>query len=88
MHQVFTAVTFLMSIPTISGDTLDAVSFKSLIFISVSSSSCFAVEPELPVVYTSHTNFVTTFFWFFFLTGKRILLALKIDYKDQKDPKH
>ncbi|KAE9456735.1 hypothetical protein C3L33_11363, partial [Rhododendron williamsianum] len=40
--QVHT-VTFLMSIPTISGDTLDAVSFKSLIFISVSSSSCFAL---------------------------------------------
>lgn len=50
MLQVFTVVTYFMSMLTISDRTFEDDSFKFLIFASVSSSSLFTLEPELPLV--------------------------------------
>lgn len=44
IDQAFTVVTYLITIATISGETLVAYSFRFLILISVSSSSIFTLE--------------------------------------------
>lgn len=49
-HYVLMFVTHLSSISTTSDETFEVVFFKSLILASVSSSSFFTLDPELPVV--------------------------------------
>lgn len=49
-HYVLIFVTYLISMSTTSFETFEADFFKFLIFASVSSSSLFTLDPELPVV--------------------------------------